>query len=89
MVDVSYERDIPEPRRRGLARVLRSMYKGGSIEIPPEKKSNIYSAARAAGVKVCVRTTEEGAVLVFRVDGAERPEQEDIFGQKIKKSILG
>jgi len=64
------------------------MYKGGSIEIPPAKKSTIYSAARAAGVKICVRTTEEGSVLVFRTDGAERPQQEDIFGQPIQKKIL-
>ena len=86
MFEVSYEHDLPEPgpRRRGLTQTLRDMRRGGSVDIPLSKKAGVYSAARAAGVKVRIQSMDK-VVRVWRADGPERPSAlvagEDIFGQ--------
>ena len=95
MLDVSYTYDVPDPGpgRKGFTQVLRTMHRGGSVEIPLAKKPSVYSAAKAAGVKVRVRNTDKGTVRVWRVDGPERAGLFDdglgIFGQPIvEKNIL-
>ena len=93
MIEVSYEYDIPSPGRdrKGFTQTLREMRKGGSVEVPLAKKPSIYSAAKAAGVKVRIRVTGHNTVRVWRLDGEEPPklfnDGLDIFGQPLKPAI--
>ena len=92
MTDVSYDYDIPSPGRdrKGFTQTLREMRKGGSVEVPLAKKPSIYSAAKAAGVKVRIRVTGHNTVRVWRIDGEEPLKLNifndglDIFGQPLK-----
>ena len=95
MFEVSYEHDLPEPgsRRRGLTQTLREMRKGGSVDIPQSKKASVYSAARAAGVKVRIKSLDKGLVRIWRADGPERSHNShypadglDIFGRPVVKT---
>jgi hypothetical protein len=92
MSDISYEYGIPEVTHagRGFTQTLRDMCRGGSVEIPLAKKASVYSAARAAGVKVRLRTTDQNTVRVWRVDGPDAPKSIfadglNIFGEPIQK----
>jgi hypothetical protein len=75
MFEVSYEHDLPTvgSRHRGLTQKLREMYKGGSVDIPLSKRAGVYSAARAAGVKVRTQALDTGVLRVWRADGPARP----------------
>lgn len=75
MLEISYDHAIPDPGsgRAGFAQTLRDMRKGGSVEIPLTKKPGVYAAARAAGVKVRMRTTDKGTVRVWRLDEDPKP----------------
>lgn len=94
MFEVSADFPIPEHRfgRSGFTQTLRDMYRGDSVEIPIAKKTSIYGAAKAAGVKVRSRSTDQGTVRVWRVDGPERPVNPllsdglDIFGDPLPKN---
>jgi hypothetical protein len=97
MFDVSYEYDLPDPgsRRRGFTQTLRDMHRGGSVDIPQSKKASVYSAARAAGVKVRIKSLNTGIVRVWRADGPERPLDShypadglNIFGEPISPEIF-
>lgn len=105
MFDVSHNVPIPErgpSQGWGFTQTLREMHKGDSVEVPLAKKSSIYGAAHAAGVKVRTRGSGYGIVRVWRIDGPERPVVDtgalnpgafdpsgdlDIFGQPIKKTL--
>jgi hypothetical protein len=98
MFDVSYEHALPDPgpRRRGFTQTLREMSRGGSVDLPLSKKAGVYSAARAAGVKVRIESLDKGLVRVWRADGPVRPSPAhvaravddglDIFGQPVSRS---
>jgi hypothetical protein len=105
MFDISHNVPIPErgpSQGWGFTQTLREMHKGDSVEVPLAKKSSIYGAAHAAGVKVRARGSGYGTVRVWRIDGPERPVADtsalnpgafdlsgglDIFGQPIKKTL--
>lgn len=81
-LEISNAHPIPTPgTRKGFTQTLREMHKGDSVEVPSAKKASIYGAAQAAGVKVRTRSTDDGTVRVWRIDG---PENLDIFGDPIK-----
>ena len=81
-LEISNAHPIPAPgTRKGFTQTLREMHKGDSVEVPSAKKASIYGAAQAAGVKVRTRSTDEGTVRIWRIDG---PEHLDIFGDPIK-----
>jgi hypothetical protein len=73
MAEISYDHPIPEPGsgRIGFTQTLRSMRKGGSVEVPVTKKPGVYAAAKAAGVKVRMRTTGKGTIRIWRLDDGE------------------
>ena len=86
MLDVSYDYAVPESGsgRKGFTQVLREMRRGGSVEVPLAKKASVYSSAKAAGVRVRIRTASPDTIRIWRIDG---PEPEDIFGQPIQPAV--
>lgn len=57
--------------RTGLKEALQSMQAGECLTMPVTEKakySTVYAAARAAGVRVTIRKTDEGILKVWRTE---------------------
>lgn len=61
------DRSKSRPLPCGLVTTLRSLEIGESIIIPESKKSSVHPAAKRAGIRVTLRTLDDGTVCAWRV----------------------